>query len=117
MICLVHCTVLPLVAALFPAVTLVTDALWVHGALLLMVVPAGVFAFVRGYPVHRHRWVPVLGAVGLTLVTSGTFIGLSGGVLPEVALILAGCAALLPAHWANWRLATSAAVHGDPSPA
>lgn len=77
-----------------------------HGhAVLAIAVPAvALFAFQRGYAVHRDTAPMKWGILGVLLVITGAVAGASLGSSGELAVTMAGSLILTSAHVANRRL-------------
>lgn len=103
-LCLVHC----LAPVLLPTV-LSTSAF--HSvsdpthAILAIVLPAvALFAFQRGYAVHRSATPAAWGTTGVALVVAGAVLGHSLGEDVELVLSVVGSLLLAGAHLANQRM-------------
>lgn len=112
-LCLVHCLALPIVLAALPFVSEIADG-HLHAQMLIVVVPVSVFAFARGFRVHRNGTVVACGALGLVvLAVGGTFVHSHFGLAADRALTIAGSLVLAVAHFYNSRLSRHRAVgHG-----
>ena len=101
--CVAHCVAVPVVLGLLPAFGLsflARDGL--HEVLAVVVLLVAVLAFAPGYRVHRVRHVPILGAVGVIMLSGAAFApGLS--VLAESAVTALGGTVLVAAHVLNRR--------------
>ena len=103
MLCLIHCTALPLALALLPALLPKSlDNGGFHLVFAFLLLGVGGIAFVQGFRRH-HLFVPVLAGV---LGTSFLFIGAfnPGAFLPELGehvVTVAGTFILLFAHMRN----------------
>ncbi|WP_440979324.1 MerC domain-containing protein [Sphingomonas pseudosanguinis] len=100
-LCLVHCLVLPLLAAFLPMI-----AQWAgwgeafHVAMLGIAVPLSSLTLFAGWRRHRALVPPAIGAAGLALLVAGlVFDGQGLGT----ALTVAGSIALAVAHIVNLR--------------
>ncbi len=109
--CVAHCIAVPLVLGLLPAFGLsflAKDGL--HEVLAVVVLLVAILAFVPGYRVHRLRHVPVLGALGVSLLSGAAFApGLS--VLVESGLTALGGTLLVAAHVLNRRALARTHAH------
>ena len=101
-LCLVHCLLLPVVAALLPALAAAGEGEWMHLLFVVLAVPLAAAALWRA---HRLRRLP-----GLLLALAGTGIaGLLAGALGwpsealETPLTVTGGVLLAAAHVWNWR--------------
>jgi hypothetical protein len=104
-VCLVHCLVLPLLAATLPLLTEeLTHGPLFHGTVLSLAFPLAAVAFTGGYRTHRRTSPALLGAAGMTLLVLG--MGVAAGKTAEVALAITGGLLLAGAHWINHRLSS-----------
>ena len=101
-LCLIHCLVLPVAAALLPLLGAAAQAEWVH---LLLVAVAAPLAGLALWRAHRRRPLPpalvalaVGGVAGLLAGALG-----AGGERMETPFTVAGSLALAAAHVWNWR--------------
>lgn len=100
-LCLVHCLALPVLLAAAPVLAAgVPDAPWVHPAILGLAAPLALVALGRGWRRHHDARPPLLGAVGVALLTGGVFVATASG---ETALTVGGALLLAAAHLLNWR--------------
>lgn len=101
--CVAHCIAVPLALGLLPALGLsflAGDGL--HQVLAVVVVMLAVLAFVPGYRAHHLLHVPVLGAIGVVLLSGAAFApGLP--MLAESAVTAFGGTLLVLAHVLNRR--------------
>ncbi|MDH5832395.1 MerC domain-containing protein [Luteimonas kalidii] len=101
-LCLVHCLLLPVAAALLPALAFVGEAEWLHLAFVAVALPLAGLALVRA---HRRRPLPPalfgLAAAGLSGLGAGA-LGWPTHAL-ETPLTVGGSLALASAHLWNWR--------------
>jgi MerC mercury resistance protein len=101
--CVAHCIAVPLVLGLLPALGLTflaRDGL--HEVLAVVVVMLALLAFVPGYRAHRLLHVPVLGGLGVFLLSGAAFApGLP--MLAESGLTAFGGTLLVSAHVLNRR--------------
>lgn len=109
-LCLVHCLILPVAAALLP---LAAGALalpeWFHLMLVSLALPVAASALLQGWHQHRQLGALMTGAAGLTLLLLGLAFHEGVIVLADPALgdrisSSAGATLLAWAHWYNWRL-------------
>jgi hypothetical protein len=115
LLCLAHCLVTPFVILSLPLLgRYYLTHPYFHWALAHLVVPVGVFAFLRGYRHHGQILIFVTGLVGLFLV------GLMPVILdalqvrgPETFFVSLGSVLLVTAHWKNQR-SCSCAIHHHP---
>jgi hypothetical protein len=99
-LCIIHCTILPLLIVLFPMLLPFESAHeWLHAAFALLLIPATTFAAMRGYRMHRKPIVPILFAVGLALFSIGAFCGVSDTM--ETPTIVAAGMLILFGYWRN----------------
>jgi hypothetical protein len=102
-LCLVHCLALPLFIAALPALSTVLDVPEnFHRLMLLIAIPASLFAVVLGRR-HHHRISPALLAIlGLLFMLWGAYGAASAR--GELMLSVAGGFVLSLAHIRNWLL-------------
>lgn len=100
LMCLVHCLVLPLAIALIPAATHFLDLPEeVHAMIFFVAVPISAMAVLMGQKRHG-LWLPaIIAAMGLILIGTGAFGGLS--LLLETGISVVGSLLLLVAHAVN----------------
>lgn len=103
-ICLLHCTLLPLLLALLPVV----GAHYhgderLHMLVTVLVVPVAVLALALGFRRHGQAWIPALGALGLVLILAAPVYHETLGELLEGAVTAVGGLGLVAAHLANRR--------------
>lgn len=109
--CVAHCVAVPLALGLLPALGLsflANDRL--HEVLAVVVVLVALLAFVPGYRVHHSRRVPIVGAIGVTMLSGAAFApGLS--LVLESVVTAVGGTVLVTAHVLNHRAIARAHVH------
>ncbi len=101
-LCLVHCTVLPLVFLLLPSLAITalgSDRAHVVLAAALLGISAA--AFIPGYLRHRRRAVPLLGAFGWTSVVAAAGAETLGHSILGGLVTVIGSTALIAAHRIN----------------
>jgi hypothetical protein len=105
-LCLVHCLLLPMVAAFVPALVVVSHAEWVHTAFLLVALPTTGLAL---WSVNRHHRPPLgllaLASMGLVCLLLGALDWPAGY---EEQITVAGSLLLVTAHVWNWRRGAAA---------
>ncbi len=99
MLCLAHCLLLPVLAALLPALGTWAQAEWVHPVFAAIAAPLAGTALWRA---HRHRPLPpvlvALALLGLTGLVAGAVLHAL-----ETPLTVTGSLLLASAHVWNWR--------------
>ena len=105
-ICIVHCTVLPVLLILLPPVSAFlsfNDELF-HLWLLAAVIPISLLAIMTGYVHHKNGHVIMIGLLGLTLLILAVVFGhdILGGY-GEVVLTIAGSVVIAYSHYQNFR--------------
>jgi hypothetical protein len=106
MLCLVHCLLLPLVVALFPAlggIAEVPEA--AHLLLFAIAIPVSSLAVISGYRRHGALLPGAIAVIGLSLIGVGALAGFP--LLLETSVTVAGSLVLALAHISNWRFAGS----------
>ena len=101
-LCLIHCLLLPIVAALLPVFGAWARAEWVHVVFVFVAAPLSALALLRQVSDGKsQRPVILLAAAGVGLLSIGAF------VVPATALdapvTVAGSLCLASAHIWNWR--------------
>lgn len=106
-LCLVHCLLLPVLAAFVPTLVVLSHAEWVHAAFLIVALPTTGLAL---WSVNRHHAPPVglLAMASLGLIC--LLIGAVGGPLENwhERITVAGSLLLVAAHAWNWRRGAAA---------
>lgn len=107
--CLVHCLGLPLLLLIAPALgSWLALPEGVHAAILLLALPAALFAMHGGWRRHRRRAPALLALAGLGLLALGLAAHEGGLAAIDPAtsdrlFTTLGALALAAAHLANWR--------------
>ena len=112
-ICFIHCVLTSLVVVFLPLLAreYLTHPIF-HILLALLILPIGLFAFVKGYRLHRNRLVLFLGFPGLLLVSvSPIALDYWEAHQGETILVSLGSLLLVSAHWINQRDCQSCASH------
>lgn len=102
--CLVHCAILPFAAAFLPTSLVLGDSETTHAALVVLVVPLALAAFLRGYRIHGRGAIPVVGTA-MALVLLGAVVA-EGRILGHQAaerLTWAASLVLIGCHLGNHR--------------
>ena len=105
-ICLVHCLLLPVVAAFVPTLVVLTHAEWVHTAFVVVALPTTGLAL---WSVNRHHRPPL----GLLALASLGLICLLVGALDwppgwDEQITVLGSLLLVTTHVWNWRRGAAA---------
>lgn len=96
-ICIIHCTLTPLLIFFLPVLGSWFESPWVHILLALIVFPVGIFALYSGYIMHRQLHILIVGliafvALGIGLATchlsEELIFTMAGGVLLSYAHIM-----------------------------
>jgi hypothetical protein len=64
--CAVHCVITPALTLLLPLIGSAFASVWVHRAFAVVLVPLGVFAFIRGYLKSGRSRAMLCGSAGMT---------------------------------------------------
>ena len=101
-LCLIHCLLLPIMAALLPVFGAWARAEWVHVVFVFVAAPLSALALLRQVGNGRSQApLILLAAAGVALLSIGAF------VVPATALdapvTIAGSLCLASAHALNWR--------------
>lgn len=109
--CLIHCMALPLLAFALPVVES-HDHEWLHGVLLLVVIPLAIFALGSGLRRHGKRAPLALGLAGCFMLTFVFVMELCGGDLHsvETPLNILGSLSLIGAHFYNTRCSCCSSI-------
>ena len=99
-LCLAHCLALPVLAAVFPLLGILSHAGWVHILFFCAAAPVSALAL-RGTGGWRHPGVRAFFLLGLAGLAAGLPWG--GPEAVEVALTSLGGASLVVAHLLNLR--------------
>lgn len=99
-LCLVHCLVLPWMAALLPVTLLLNES--AHIWLFLALAPATVLAASSGFRTYRRHLPSTLMATGVLVVGVSAFTSINEAL--EVTLTVAGSLLLIASHIYNGRL-------------
>jgi hypothetical protein len=103
LLCLVHCLMLPLMIASFPALAGLLDIPeFAHLLLFFLAVPISSIAIVAGYRRHGFVLPGAIAAIGLVLIGTGALAGFA--VMLEVSITVAGSLLVALAHVSNWRI-------------
>lgn len=99
-LCLIHCLVLPWLAALLPVTLLLDES--AHSWLFMALGPAAALAAWSGFQEHRYSLPSVLLAAGVFLVGIAAFMPIDE--VWEVTLTVTGSLLLISGHIHNGRL-------------
>jgi hypothetical protein len=104
-LCVVHCLTFPLLLAFAPQWMrwLPGDDL-THRSLVVVVGLLGIFAFRRGYRIHRQSWLLILFLVGVVLILIAAICG--EALLSErgeAVMTVCGSICIVTAHFFNHR--------------
>ncbi|WP_048811760.1 MerC domain-containing protein [Methylobacillus flagellatus] len=100
LLCLIHCTVLPLIAMILPLSVFLDEA--VHVWLFIALLPAAIFGAWSGWRHHGDSKPSLLLAAGLALVGIAAFAPMDTAA--EIALTIPGSLLLIAGHTLNRRL-------------
>lgn len=104
-LCMVHCLAFPLLLAFSPQLMrwLPGDDL-THRSLVVVIGLLGVFAFRRGYRIHRRAWVLLLFLLGVAFVLAAAICGEAMlSERGEAAITVCGSLCIVAAHFFNQR--------------
>lgn len=99
-LCLIHCLVLPWMAAMLPVTQLLDES--AHVWLFLAIAPAAALAAWSGFRIHHRHSPGVFMAAGVCLVGIAAFAPINETL--EVLITLAGSLLLIAGHVHNGRL-------------
>jgi hypothetical protein len=101
-LCLAHCLVLPVAAALLPVLGAWAEAEWVHILFVVIAAPLSGLALLQRPRQRAHTGrIFLLAAGGMALLASGAFLANSRTM--ETGLTVVGSLCLAGAHLWNWR--------------
>lgn len=105
-ICTIHCLALPFIVVMLPSLAVFnledeTYQLWMVAA----VIPTSVYALTMGCKKHKKLGIMVLGAVGLAIIISATWLGHDVlGETGEKVFSVLGAVIIALGHWINYQL-------------
>lgn len=102
-LCAIHCLLTPVIILSIPIMARYYLAHpWFHVILAFLIIPVGIFAFVRGYSHHKNSKVFLYGLPGLLIVGIAPLL-IHRGVLDwnEPIAMVIGSSLLIWAHWIN----------------
>lgn len=100
-LCVVHCLALPVLAATLPVLGVVSEAEWVHRALVVLALPITLFALFRPHRAANPIAFAILAIPGLALLLAGAFVEALHDY--ETTLTVMGAVLLATAHIWRWR--------------
>ncbi|HEY7673343.1 MAG TPA: MerC domain-containing protein [Gammaproteobacteria bacterium] len=104
-VCLVHCLAVPLLVAFLPlaAISFGSETHF-HSLMLWFVVPTSIVGLGLGLHAHRHIWIVLLGALGVSVLAAAALWGHTAWATSvEVGVSVLGSLVLAAAHWLNFR--------------
>jgi len=115
-LCLVHCLALPLVIAVAPFLSELSDG-HLHAQMLVVILPLSTIALAIGFRRHQSRRIIAWATAGmLLLVLGGTVMHTEFGLLWDRGFTMAGSVILAVSHWYNSRLGRRHARRSAPGP-
>lgn len=105
-LCAFHCLALPILLVLVPSLgALQFQNEIFHTLMVLMVIPASIFALTLGCKNHKRFSLLLIGVLGLISLNLAIFLGHDlVSEFGEKALTVLGSTLLVIAHWLNFRL-------------
>jgi len=100
-LCLIHCLLLPVLAAMLPVLGLAAEAEWLHKLFVLAAIPTSLWALAKRIQQKARAWFAMAVVVGLGLLISAAFVPPLEEF--ETPLTVAGAIVLFAAHFAWWR--------------
>ena len=73
-LCTIHCVVFPVLTIFLPFLGHLTENSGFHWAMAVLVVPLGLFAFRRGFRLHKKKWIVLTGIVGMVCLVCGLLL-------------------------------------------
>lgn len=91
--CAFHCLVAPLLFLAVPTLAGIWDHPSSHAVVALLVLPLASTVLLRGYRVHRKRWIAVTAVLGAVCILLGSVMPFLGGeeIAARAAESRAGC--------------------------
>ena len=105
-ICTIHCLALPFIVVMLPSLAVFNledeiYQLW----MVVAVIPTSVYALTMGCKKHKKTSVIVLGAVGLAIIITATWLGHDVlGETGEKVFSVLGAVIIALEHWINYQL-------------
>lgn len=114
-ICCLHCMAIPLLLIFAPSVASIFENPLIHSLSILIIVPVGLYAFVKNLKVHSDKRPLIIGVLGMATILIGHFnsyifgghhVGHHVHSIGAVEIIssLVGGFALIGAHLLNIKL-------------
>jgi hypothetical protein len=102
-LCIIHCTLLPIISVALPFVALFQQAEWVHPVFVALAAPAALIAIAPTFTAPPFPWwIPISAALGLGALIAALFAEAES---TETVLTVIGGLLLASAHLLNWRRA------------
>ncbi|MEM1150399.1 MAG: MerC domain-containing protein [Pseudomonadota bacterium] len=99
-LCIVHCLVLPVMLSTLPVLAPVAESELVHKALVVLVIPVCVIAFLNSKPGRERIVFGLFAALGAALLVVGAFVEAFEDY--ETPLTVAGALLLVCGHAFRW---------------
>ena len=104
--CALHCLLMPaFLITTSSFIALQIDNEFLHGVMLLIIIPISTFALLAGLSNHDGKTPFLIGFIGLIILLYAFFAGEEVlGEWGEIIITLIGSAILVFAHWQNFKL-------------
>ena len=104
--CALHCLLMPaFLITTSSFIALQIDNEFLHGVMLLIIIPISTFALLAGLSNHDGKTPFLIGFIGLIILLYAFFAGEEIlGEWGEIIITLIGSAILVFAHWQNFKL-------------
>lgn len=99
-LCLIHCVLVPVLAAALPLAAYFAESELVHRVLVLLAAPMSLWAVRKAWPVAGSRLFVATALTGLALLLSGAFV--DAAAAHEEPITVAGAVLLGSAHLWRW---------------
>ena len=100
-LCLIHCVVVPVLAAVLPLAAYFAESELVHRVLVLLAAPMSLWAVRKAWPMAGSGVFAATALTGLALLFSGAFVDAAAAY--EEPITVAGAVLLGSAHLWRWR--------------
>lgn len=99
-LCMVHCLLIPALAATGPIATVWLEQEWIHQLLVLVALPVSGYAIRVSIAAGESRWFAYMAGIGLALLFAAAFIPSLHDF--EVLMTVSGATVLAASHVLRW---------------